>query len=377
MTTSAKLTFNTIEEALEDLKAGKMIIVADDDDRENEGDLICAAEKITPEHINFMANHARGLICLTLNNEDTERLALNQMAEKNTESMQTAFTVSIDAKDVSTGISAKDRSLTIQTACDPKSKASDLKKPGHIFPLRAVAGGVLKRVGHTEAAVDLAQLAGLKPAGVICEILKEDGTMARRNELFEYAQKFNMKFITIADLVAYRLQQEKLIERLYEEQIQVQGRSAKVIAYKDRISELEHLAIVFGDPAKASEPSLVRVHNQSNNIDLALQFLMKGNEAFAAKMIEQLATEENSVFILLREPKSQNAIVETIRQINTLEQTEKENTSASINLRNYGTGAQIMRDLELSKIKLLSQHEIKLHGLEGFGLEVVETIKPK
>ncbi len=349
--------FDTIESALRELAEGRMIIVADDSDRENEGDLICAAEKISPEIVNFMANHGRGLICLALDSASTSRLGLNQMVSANSESMKTAFTVSIDAKEgIKTGISAADRATTIQVAVDPRSSGRDLNKPGHIFPLQAVDGGVLRRIGHTEAAVDLARLAGLKPSGVICEILKDDGEMARRDDLFQFAAKHNLKFITIADLVSYRLKRERFVHRVSETKL---DDNCTVYNYRDSISDTEHLAFIYGNLMEIvsnNEPALVRIHQASSPKDLF--GIMSEHSSLLAKSLRAIKQKGSGVVVYLEDMR--NA-------------TKGTGDSAKHfgEFKDYGVGAQILSDLGLSNIDLLSNKPRKFHGLDGYGINIV------
>ncbi len=358
MKPALKQEFDTIESALQDLAAGRMIIVADDSDRENEGDLICAAEKTSAEIINFMANHGRGLICLALDSATTSRLGLNQMVSANNESMNTAFTVSIDAKEgIKTGISAADRARTIQVAVDPRSSARDLNKPGHIFPLQAVDGGVLRRVGHTEAAVDLARLAGLKPSGVICEILKDNGEMARRDDLFDFATKHNLKFITIADLVAYRLKRERFVHRVSETKL---DEHCTVYNYKDSISDTEHLAFIYGNLSQiiaSTEAALVRIHQANSSKDLF--GIMSEHSSLLAKSLRAIKQNQSGVVVYL----------------DPMLNTAKGSGDSAKHLgefKDYGVGAQILSDLGLSNIDLLSNKPRKFHGLDGYGINIVK-----
>ena len=256
------MNFNKIEEAIEDIRQGKMVVVIDDEDRENEGDLVMAAEKTTPESINFMATYGRGMICAPLTKSRAEELKLDLMVEKNKEHMKTAFTVTVDHKDTTTGISAFERAKTIKELANRKAKSEDFLRPGHVFPLVAVEGGVLKRAGHTEAAVDLAQMAGLYPAGVICEIMNEDGTMARTPQLMEYVKKHNLKIITIADIISYRRDTEKLIKRAAEAKMPTKYGEYKIVAYENAINGEHHVALVKGDVSNTDEPVLVRVHSE-------------------------------------------------------------------------------------------------------------------
>ena len=371
------MPLSTIEEAAEDIKNGKMIVIVDDEDRENEGDLVCAAEKVTPEIINFMITHARGLICLPLTEERCDALQLLPQTAENTSSMGTAFTVSIEARQgVTTGISAADRARTILTAVDPQSKPTDLARPGHIFPLRAKRGGVLVRVGQTEASVDIARIAGCDPSGVICEIMNEDGTMARLPELEKFAAKHDLKIISVADLVRYRIHKETLVRRVVETDLPTDYGMFRAFVYENIINGETHVALTVGDFTQATEPVLVRV--QTENITFAM-FGSKIGEASQAirTSLQKISQAKQGVILYLRQ---RDANLDLIHQLQTYAVMQEKNLDFQTarretgygNFRDYGIGAQILNDLGVKKIRLLTNHPPKINALEAFDLEIVE-----
>ncbi len=374
------MAVSSIEAVIEDIRAGKMIILVDDEDRENEGDLYMAAEKVDAAGINFMATHGRGLICLTLNEELTDKLGLPMMVSNNTSPYGTGFTVSIEARTgVSTGISAADRARTVQVAVDPNTKPLDLVSPGHIFPLRARTGGVLVRAGQTEGSVDLSRLAGLIPAGVICEIMNEDGTMARMGDLEKFAEKHNLKIATIADLVAYRLREDTLVQRAVEARVPTEHAGEfRAVVYTNSIDKLDHLALVKGDISKADRV-LVRVHSEcltgdvfgSARCDCGLQLNA------AMKMIDQ---EGCGVVLYMRQEGRGIGLVNKLKAYCLQDEEGVDTVEANhllgfkSDLRDYGIGAQILRDLGVKKMAILTNNPKKIVGLEGYGIEVVERL---
>lgn len=366
---TAPFQLNTIEEAIADIKAGKVIIVVDDEDRENEGDFICAAECVTPEIINFMATHGRGLICAPIDERRADELDLNMMVSSNTSLHETAFTVSIDliGQGCTTGISAYDRATGIRALVDANIKATDYARPGHIFPLRAKSGGVLRRTGHTEAAIDLAKLAGFYPAGVLVEILNEDGTMARLPQLIEVAKKHNLKIISIKDLVAYRMRTERLVKREASLHIPTAYGVFEVVPFRELLTDDVHLAIKKGD-WKPDEPVLVRVHSSSETGEI-IGYLFDNYGNHLQKSIEFIAQEGAGVLIYMRHYKNSDAILQCLRAYETGEQ------HADMEQRDYGVGAQMLHELGISKIRLLTNHPKRRIGLIGYGLEIVENIE--
>ena len=368
----------TIEDAARDIKNGKMIIIVDDEDRENEGDLVCAAEKVTPEIINFMAVHGRGLICLPLTEDRCDYLQLPPQTQENTSSMGTAFTISIEAREgVTTGISAADRAKTVLTAVDKNAKPTDLARPGHIFPLRAKRGGVLVRVGQTEASVDMARIAGLDPSAVICEIMNDDGTMARMPELEKFAEKHDLKIISVADLVRYRIEKETLVRKIVETDMPTEYGTFRAAIYENIMNGETHVALTMGEITE-NQPVLVRV--QTENITFAMFGSRFGEAAEAIKSTLKKISEAGSGVILYLRQREHN--LDLIHQLQTYALMQEKNIDFSAarketgygGNRDYGIGAQILKDLGVSKIKLLTNHPPKITAIEAFDLEILETV---
>ena len=374
------MPFSSIEDAVRDIRDGKMIIIVDDEDRENEGDLVCAAEKVTPEIVNFMAVHGRGLICLPLTEERCDELQLFPQTTENTSSFGTAFTTSIEAREgVTTGISAADRAKTILTAVDPASKPSDLARPGHVFPLRAKRGGVLVRVGQTEASVDIARIAGLSPAAVICEIMNDDGTMARLPELEVFAEKHGLRIISVADLVRYRIEKETLVRRIVETDLPTASGVFRTILFENIINGETHLALVAGDVSSATAPVLVRV--QTENVTFAMFGSTLGEAAGAMQAsLKKISDAGYGVILYMRQRENNLDLVNQLRTYALMQErgvdlaTARRETGYG-NVHDYGIGAQILKDLGVKKIRLLTNHPPKINALEAFDLEIVETVK--
>ena len=370
---------HSIEEAIEDIRNGKMVIVVDDEDRENEGDLIIAAQHTTPETINFMSKEARGLICIALTEERCAQLELKPMVSSNTSLHETAFTVSVDliGQGITTGISAHDRAKTVQALMNPATRPSDLGRPGHIFPLIAKNGGVLRRTGHTEAAVDLTRLAGLQPGGVLVEVMKEDGTMARLPQLLEMAERFSMKIISIKDLIDYRLQTDSLIEELVRVDMPTRWGHFKLVAFKEKTTGGEHLALIKGEWAK-DEPVLTRVHSSCFTGDILGSFRCDCGEQLHAAMA-MVEKEGKGLILYMNQEGRGIGLINKLRAYK-LQEEGMDTVEANLHLgfgmdeRDYGVGAQILRHLGITKLKLMSNNPKKRAGLSGYGLEIVEIV---
>lgn len=374
--TEGKIKLDSIQEAIDDIRAGKVIIVVDDEDRENEGDFLAAAEKVTPEMINFMAKYGRGLICCPLTESRCKALHLHTMVSNNTDPMETAFTVSVDLRGqgVTTGISAADRSKTVKSLCDEDTKPQDLNRPGHIFPLIAKEGGVLRRTGHTEASIDFARLAGLKPAGVICEIMNEDGSMARLPQLVEVAKAHNLKLVSIEDLVAYRMQHDSLIEKCEDFEVNTRFGQYRLRAYHQTTNDHVHIALTKGS-WKTNEPVLVRMNSTLINNDI-LGTLTSNADQKLDKMFKQLNTEGKGAIVFI----NQNIQgLNLISRLSELKESQTEGITKAprviMDEKDFGIGAQILHDLGVHKIKLMSnsQHKKRV-GMIGYGLEIIDYV---
>jgi len=371
----------TIEEAVEEIRNGRMIIIVDDEDRENEGDLVCAAELVTPEIISFMAIHGRGLICLPLTEERCNELQLHPQTSDNTSSMGTAFTISIEARHgVTTGISAADRAKTILTAVDPSTTAADLARPGHVFPLRAKRGGVLVRVGQTEASVDIARIAGLAPAAVICEIMNDDGTMSRMPELEIFAEKHGLKIISVADLVRYRISKETLVKRVLETDLPTDYGTFRAMIYENEMNGETHVALTMGDVSERSgttEPVLVRV--QTENVTFAMFGSTLGEASRAMQTsLQKISEAKRGVILYLRQRENNLDLVNQLKTYALMQeknidfQAAKRETGYG-KLHDYGIGAQILKDLGVKRIRLLTNHPPRVNAIEAFDLEITDS----
>lgn len=374
-----RMSLSRIEDAVEDIRNGKMIIIVDDEDRENEGDLVCAAEKVTPEIISFMAVQGRGLICMPITEERADELNLHPQTADNTSSMGTAFTISIEAREgVTTGISAADRAKTILTAVDENTKPSDLARPGHVFPLRAKRGGVLVRVGQTEASVDIARIAGLKPAAVICEIMNDDGTMSRMPELEAFAQTHDLKIISVADLVRYRVEKELLVRRVVETTLPSEYGDFRAAIYENEMNGETHVALVLGDVSDTTESVLVRV--QTENVTFAMFGCTLGEASQAMRSsLEKISEAGRGVVLYLRQRDNNLDLVDQLKTYALMQERSMDFQSAKKEtgygkLHDHGIGAQILKDLGVRKIRLLTNHPPKVNAIEGFGLEITDCV---
>ena len=375
----AEYKLNTIDEAIEDIKAGKLLIVVDDEDRENEGDFVAAAELVTPEMINFMATHGRGLICAPITEERCNELELDMMVGKNTAVYETAFTISVDAigEGCTTGISAYDRFVTVKKLADPNTKPSELGRPGHIFPLKAHSRGVLRRAGHTEAAVDFARMADLQPAGILVEILNEDGTMARLPQLVEIAQKFDLKIVTIKDLIAYRLKSETLTIRGERVKLPTEHGNFHLVPFKQKSNGLEHMALIKGE-WKEDEPVLVRVHSSCATGDILGSLRCECGDQLH-KAMEMVEKEGKGIVIYMNQEGRGIGLMNKIKAYK-LQEEGMDTVEANVHLgfqpdeRDYGVGAEILRSLGAHKLRLMTNNPVKRVGLEAYGLEVIENV---
>lgn len=372
--------FNTVEEAIEDIREGKMIVVVDNEDRENEGDIVVAAEKVTPEIINFMASHAKGLICTPMSKEMLDKLGIGAMVEKNTDNHETAFTVSVDYKDTETGISAYERALTIKKLVDDSSKADDFRRPGHIFPLVAKENGVLERIGHTEASVDLAVLAGLKPAGTICEIMKDDGHMARVPDLMEFCKEYNLKIITVASLVEYRKRTENLVERVTETKLPTKYGDFMAYGFIDKVTGKEHVALVKGD-IKNKQGVLARVHSECLTGDAFGSKRCDCGEQYEAAM-KKIEDEGCGILVYMRQEGRGIGLINKLKAYK-LQDEGYDTVEANVKLglpvdaRTYDIAASIFKNLEIRNIRLLTNNPDKIEKLEQYGVKVKERVPLK